>query len=83
VLLMCIATVWQTLAELHSGSGPAGTQTDGRIDSFWDVVQLIFTVFFVFEVGLKAVVHGWTAYWRDGINRCAPPSSSFALPPLA
>jgi hypothetical protein len=71
VLLMCVATVWQTLDQLHSGSAPDPSMTDGRIDTYWDVIQLFFTIFFVFEVGLKVIVHGWTVYWRDSINRCA------------
>jgi hypothetical protein len=68
---MCVATVWQTLDQLHSGSAPDPSMTDGRIDTYWDVIQLFFTIFFVFEVGLKVIVHGWTVYWRDSINRCA------------
>ena len=71
VLLMCAATVWETLARLHAGRGAPATSTDGRIDSFWDVIELVFTIFFAFEVLLKLVVYGWRAYWRDFTNRCA------------
>jgi hypothetical protein len=71
VLLMCTATVWETLSRLHSGQSAAPSSTDGRIDSFWDVVELVFTVFFALEVMLKVVVFGWQAYWRDFTNRCA------------
>ena len=68
---MVVATVWETLTRLHEGRKPASSATDGRIDSFWDVAQLVFTLFFAFEVMLKVVVFGWVAYWRDFTNRCA------------
>jgi Ion transport protein len=80
VLLMCGATVWETLARLHEGRSANPTSTDGKIDSVWDVVELIFTIFFTFEVLLKVVVYGWRAYWRDFTNRRAPAAA--ALCPL-
>ena len=71
VLLMCASTVWETLVRLHNHQGAATTSTDGHIDSVWDVVELVFTLFFTFEVVLKVLVFGWHAYWRDFTNRCA------------
>jgi hypothetical protein len=69
VLLMCVATVWETVARLHAGREPAPTAIDGKIDSFWDVIELVFTLFFAFEVMLKVLVFGWLSYWREITNR--------------
>ena len=71
VLLMCVSTVWETLARLHEGRPANPTSVDGRIDSFWDVIELCFTIFFALEVLLKLIVYGWRAYWRDFTNRSA------------
>lgn len=83
VLLMVGATVWETLSRLHDGRKPASSATDGKIDSFWDVVQLVFTLFFAFEVMLKVIVFGWISYWRDFTNRCATARSSLPALPRA
>ena len=80
---MCATTVWETLARLHEGRSAAPTSTDGKIDSLWDVVELVFTIFFAFEVLLKVVVFGWHAYWRDFTNRCAPAPQAAARQRLA
>jgi hypothetical protein len=71
VLLMSVATVWQTLVQISSGTGPDSTETDGYVDSFWGVVELSFTIFFTVEVLLKLICYGWKEYWSGITNRSA------------
>jgi hypothetical protein len=69
VILMIIATVWQTTR--HQGPGPRGAAMDGRMNHFWEGFQLVLTLVFGFQVLLKVLVCGWKAYWRRLTNRCA------------
>jgi hypothetical protein len=73
---MCVATVWETLQQLSKGEPPDPTAVDGKVDSFWGVVELVFTVVFAVEVILKLIVYGWHSYWLDMTNRCAKISSA-------
>jgi hypothetical protein len=66
---MCVATVWETLSEIGGGHEPDPRESDGRVDSFWGVVELVFTILFSVEVILKLIVYGWHAYWMDLTNR--------------
>jgi Ion transport protein len=68
---MSVATVWQTLIQISSGTGPSPSETDGYVDSFWGVVELSFTIFFTVEVILKLICYGWRQYWSDITNRFA------------
>ena len=69
VLLMCVATVWETMWRMNHGLGPTPTAVDGKLDDIWGVIELVFTVLFAVEVILKVIVHGWHAYWMDVTNR--------------
>jgi hypothetical protein len=69
VILMIIATVWQTTR--HQGPEQGGAAMDGRMNRFLDGFQLVLTLFFGFQVLLKVLVCGWKAYWRRLTNRCA------------
>lgn len=80
VFFMCVATVWETVSRLHEGREPAPTEVDGKIDSFWDVLELVFTIFFALEVLLKVFVYSWRAYWREFTNRCAQPTPQIGQP---
>ena len=82
VFLMCAATVFETVTRLHAGREPAPEEVDGKIDSFWDVIELVFTVFFALEVLLKVLVLSWRAYWRDFTNRCASAGCAGRVPPV-
>jgi hypothetical protein len=50
VLLMCIATVWETIWRIQNGKSPDPSDVDGKLDSLWGVVELVFTVAFSMEV---------------------------------
>ena len=78
MLLMSVATVWETLWQLNNHAGPNPSEMDGYIDSFWGVVELAFTIFFAVEVLLKLICYGWRAYWSDITNRCGDPSTNIA-----
>lgn len=66
---MSVATVYETLVQLRTGTGPDPSEMDGYVDSFWGVVELAFTIFFTVEVLLKQICYGWRAYWSDITNR--------------
>lgn len=77
LLLMCIMTIWESLSALDTpkGGDKAHPWNDGRVDSFWNLAELFFTLFFVVEACLKILVYGWSDYWREHMNRYAPPDS--------
>eukprot|EP01025_Chloroclados_australasicus_P021271 TRINITY_DN2233_c0_g1_i2.p1 TRINITY_DN2233_c0_g1~~TRINITY_DN2233_c0_g1_i2.p1 ORF type:complete len:944 (-),score=76.29 TRINITY_DN2233_c0_g1_i2:3939-6458(-) len=65
LLIMGIFTVWESWDDIINGYSPNPKRTDNKLDSFWNFIELIFTVIFVVEATVKILALGWKRYWRQ------------------
>eukprot|EP01026_Neomeris_dumetosa_P006098 TRINITY_DN11906_c0_g1_i2.p1 TRINITY_DN11906_c0_g1~~TRINITY_DN11906_c0_g1_i2.p1 ORF type:complete len:290 (-),score=11.95 TRINITY_DN11906_c0_g1_i2:192-1040(-) len=53
LIMMAVLTIIESADDLGGKSNTPSSQVDGKPDSFWNFVEIIFTVIFVFEAAVK------------------------------
>jgi len=60
----------QTLPEIMGKVSQASeSQNDGKLDSFWEMVELVFTMIYFFEMLSKNILMGAKTYWGSYRNQ--------------
>jgi len=60
----------QTLPEIMGKvSQASASQNDGKLDSFWEMVELVFTTIYFFEMLSKNILMGAKTYWGSYRNQ--------------
>eukprot|EP01026_Neomeris_dumetosa_P055650 TRINITY_DN5067_c0_g1_i3.p1 TRINITY_DN5067_c0_g1~~TRINITY_DN5067_c0_g1_i3.p1 ORF type:complete len:549 (+),score=25.29 TRINITY_DN5067_c0_g1_i3:223-1647(+) len=64
LLVMGVLTVWEQWEDITDDKQPPSRRIDNKPDSFWNVIELIFTLIFVVEAAVKILAVGWKVYWK-------------------